>query len=645
MFDLVVKLLRSLIFFFDRLIYGFIPKVYSFIEILARVSLFDNDQLAHIANNIYAIIGIFMLFRLAFVLLKAIVDPDALTSKEGGAAKMMSKAIIALILIAAIPWGFRFAFRFQDTILNKQILLKIILGSDNSDRDAGQRIAKESLSAFLSCNETVGTQCNKSDLDSYFNMAFPETVSDGESNSSDFSGLSDHLNEQVNTSVDGNSKEVFKYKYDALISTICGGFILYLMIMFAFEVASRIVKLGFLQLISPIAVVGYIDPKSTVFNSWFKMTMKTYVNLFIRLFAIYFMTYAINVVTSLDLNNIRGYDDQVLVITDTQAGFVKIFIILGALMFAKEAPNMLSQMLNLGEGSLGGLFKNPLKSMLGGGLIGGAGAGAMKLGAGIAGGASGLASSWRRGGSKWAGLKQGAVAGAKGVPWKGTLKGLGGVATSWHKGATAGASGALGVDTKVGFSRLWEKAGQKTEAQQIKARMASQAKQAKSLYDAKKENEAKNRNPYQGLFGKADYETQAWNVDRAKDLVKRNEIARQTAYNAYALAQTEEERNACAGVYKDANDAFVNSQKTLEYHKSELERMDNMGTYTKEATNRKILEAYEAEQKAFEGIKKSETPLPNNKETSTPRSSSPQTTTPPPSDSSWSGGPHEPPMF
>lgn len=209
-----------------------------------------------------------MLFRLAFVILNAIIDPDKLTSKEGGVSKMLYKLIIALFLIVLIPWGFDLAFQVQDAILSKQILSKVILGQKETSKSAGRTISRETLKTFITCNpDAVGNDCNDGlgtvdgqDLASKFNEAFPTDDS-----SSNFDYFWNNLNNETKR-VSGEG-DVFKLNYNVGISTICGGFILYLLIIFSFEVALRVVKLGFLQLFTPIAVVGYVDPKGKILNN------------------------------------------------------------------------------------------------------------------------------------------------------------------------------------------------------------------------------------------------------------------------------------------------------------------------------------------------------------------------------------------
>ncbi|NLD79195.1 MAG: hypothetical protein GX641_02585, partial [Mollicutes bacterium] len=134
-------LLRTITFFIDKLIYSFIPTVYNFIYELADRVIFSQAELETIARNIYAIIGIFMLFRLSFVLLISIVNPDNLTDKEKGFTKMISKIVIAIVMITAIPIGFDLAYQLQGAILKNAIVEKVILGNEISTSELTPEIS------------------------------------------------------------------------------------------------------------------------------------------------------------------------------------------------------------------------------------------------------------------------------------------------------------------------------------------------------------------------------------------------------------------------------------------------------------------------------------------------------------------------
>ena len=62
---------------------------------------------------------------------------------------------------------------------------------------------------------------------------------------------------------DGN----YVINYLPFISTAAGIYVVFLLITFCVDVAVRVIKLCFLQMVAPIAIVSYIDPKESISNS------------------------------------------------------------------------------------------------------------------------------------------------------------------------------------------------------------------------------------------------------------------------------------------------------------------------------------------------------------------------------------------
>ena len=125
--------------------------------------------------------------------------------------------------------------------------------------------------------------------------------------------------------------------YQWLISTVVGVIILLLLVTYCMDIAVRSIKLAFLQLIAPIPVISYIDPKSGkdgLFKKWYETCFKTYLSLFIRLLVIYLAVYIISIVSDLQFVDV--------ITGEYQTGLlIKVFIIIGALMFAKQLPEIL----------------------------------------------------------------------------------------------------------------------------------------------------------------------------------------------------------------------------------------------------------------------------------------------------------------
>jgi len=193
------------------------------------------------------------------------------------------------------------------------------------------------------------------------------------------------------------------------------------------DVIVRTFKLFFLQMISPVAIISYIDPKDKKFNEWIKMYMATYADLFIKLLAIKLGSVFLNMLWR----------------TNEITGLESIFWIFGILIFVKAVPGMISKLFGLDLAA--GSFKDSM-GMLKAGLGFGAGA-VVGAGAGLAGAAVALGGAMKNKDANW---KQKALAGARG------LKGAVG---STFRGAGAGTKGMSGVvkNAKSSFADNWNR--------------------------------------------------------------------------------------------------------------------------------------------------------------------------------------------
>lgn len=215
-----------------------------------------------------------------------------------------------------------------------------------------------------------------------------------------------------------------------IVSTVAGiGLIIYLLFL-CVEVIIRRFKLFFLEVLAPIPIISYVDPKDKTFNTWFKMYISTYLDLFIKLIAISIALALVKTVAQ-DFWNTGNVATGII-----GGALVKFFYIVAILVFAKILPSMISKIFNLD--SMGGSFKD----------IMGMAKGAAGFGAGaVLGAAAGFAS----------GKGLGRISGFA----KGTLMGAG----SGAKGNIAG--GAKGIsarnakinDAKANGLGFWQRTG------------------------------------------------------------------------------------------------------------------------------------------------------------------------------------------
>ena len=147
-----------------------------------------------------------------------------------------------------------------------------------------------------------------------------------------------------------NGKTFYVFSYMPFISMIVPLVFVVILLSFTIDVAVRAVKLAVLRLIAPIPIISYMDPKGSkdsAFNSWVKTLTSTYLDLFIRLAAVYFAIFLIQdmIVNGVVINHGSGV-----------IGIISLILIwIGIFVFAKQAPKFIKDVLGL-KGESGKLF-------------------------------------------------------------------------------------------------------------------------------------------------------------------------------------------------------------------------------------------------------------------------------------------------
>lgn len=384
------KLLIRFFSSIDKTLFNFIGTLYELLIDISRTSILSQGDIAEFANRVELMLGIFMLFKITFSLITYIVNPDDFSDKSKGFGKLISRSVISLVMLVLVPYVFQMAYTLQSKVLEDNILPKLILGENIVDNDeeyeegtsdaskltimdtAGQRMAFQVMLPFFSPRYSIGslTACTNLYDDSHTFSADCKSalqasgMSDKELNNyvygieNESLGLTFRTNTALAaTSEDDDAEFLIDYKYP--LSTVAAVVVCLILITFCIDIGLRSVKLAFLQLIYPIPVIGYMDPKAGgndgIFKKWYKMCLSTFLSLFIRLLALYFGIYIIDKVADF------GFYD---VTTGAQITnpWVNLFIIIGVLMFVKQLPNILKNIgLNIdGEGSFS---LNPLKKI------------------------------------------------------------------------------------------------------------------------------------------------------------------------------------------------------------------------------------------------------------------------------------------
>lgn len=381
--NLFTELMRRLFALLDGIVAWAIELLYVLLIKIADTNVFG-ELIYQYLGRIYTFLGIFMVFKLSFAMINYIINPDTLTDKGKGFSKLITNVVISLILLAITPNLFDAAFTLQSDLLSSNAVYQIVTGKKLPTSDGNNNKSLE---------ENAKVQGKEMSYAVYSSFIYKSSGDDYELEDQKICeikvGATCLLDEDVIIKKDGKK---FTYEYKYLISTICGCAVAYMLLMFCFDAAVRSVKLGFLQIIAPIPILSMIDPgKGTdKVSKWGKECGKTFIDLFIRLAGIFF---ALDVIHSiLSSEEMMKYYSSGASVNNL---FVRLFVIIGCLMFAKQLPNLIESILGIKLSGDGFSLKKKLGNVPGLGVAKAAGAGALGFAGGMAANAWATRGNWK----------------------------------------------------------------------------------------------------------------------------------------------------------------------------------------------------------------------------------------------------------
>lgn len=397
--------LRAICMAIDGVAFSLLDNAYELVIKLSTAELFQHETIRSLTSNIYILIGVVAFFRLALVLVNAIIDPEKLNEKGKGLASIFFRVVGMIILLAVTPFLFQMSYELQGKIVGadtgENIIFKTILG-DNANiggDNAGKALQNIVLSSLITVNEN------------YYDSFSPiECISNGDGTCTNQGGYiyggectwdnckkavslyndlyvneemsPNKLSKYVGVSQKIDGEEVYVYNYMLIITTIVGIAMTYIIISFAIDIAVRMFELLVLEVLSPLFIATFVDPKSAQsgpFKNWLSAVGRSYASLYIKLAILALMVLLISFINQSKIFQSMG----------DLSGWVKIITVIGLLIFAKKAPKWIGDMIGIkGDGGLGGLS---IGKKLGGMAL--AGGLATKAGRGLA----GMANSAKRG--------------------------------------------------------------------------------------------------------------------------------------------------------------------------------------------------------------------------------------------------------
>lgn len=428
-----MELFYNILLFLDGIIYSFIDKLYQLFMALASARILTEENIQHFMDRIYIVLGVIMLFVLAYSILMSIINPDNMNKSENGTGKIVKNIVISLVFLALTPAVFNILYRVQDVTLRTGVIGKLILGDTNDSASqsqdfgsvefqdeegnvtsqsvgsysaefddsvykyGGRTFAYEMFYAFFQPAAGVNPEDVKAENAANYvpgllvggtsavcalgvGLAFVPginvTIGAGllatcvagvagagwNLKELIFNSQTITLAEARNMALSDGNFGVFaaftenvkngEINYSALISTIAGLIALYVLFSFCIDLGLRAAKLAYFQMIAPIPILFKIVPKGgKVFDTWVKKVTSTFFEVFVRIFIIYFVIYLICKLPDL-AGDFWGNSLTGDVPDGAIALLARAFILLGLIVFAKQAPKLIGEMFGINGGSI-----------------------------------------------------------------------------------------------------------------------------------------------------------------------------------------------------------------------------------------------------------------------------------------------------
>lgn len=370
---------RALSMAIDGIAFSLLDDAYQIVIELSSATLLQHGTIESLMRNLYILFGVVAFFRLAVLLVNSIIDPEKLNEKGKGLSNIFFRVVGMIIILFITPWLFEKSYELQGKIVssdpNNNIIFKTILGnraniggSEDGEENAGVALQNIVLSSLITIDDAYliedgfqPLECVSNDNGTCTNQGgyiYDDSVCDWDNCKEAVTVYNDmYVNERmspnrlakyvgVSKKIDG--EEVYVYKYMFIVTAIVGIFFTYIIISFAIDIAVRMFELIVLEILSPLFIATFVDPKSAQsgpFKNWLSAVGRSYANLYIKLAILALITLLIMLVNQSDIFNRMG----------DVSGWAKIFVIIGLLIFAKKAPKWLMDMIGIKSDGLGGL--------------------------------------------------------------------------------------------------------------------------------------------------------------------------------------------------------------------------------------------------------------------------------------------------
>lgn len=352
--------LNSVLYFIATVVNKVIIYMYGVFNVLCSSRLLDSDIIAELTKRISLLLGILMFFIVIFNCVQYVLDPDKLTDNEKGVGNIVKKILIVIVMLGFSGTAFNMLYSVQNTVINSNIISKLLLPYDIDTDNFGGVLSANLFTSFYRINDQLDLE-NDPDINNDVRACSEsrEVLKNNIIMYEDFELGNNCLNQKVDIVQEGTGwfgsdlfAEVEKINiidFNGIFLVIFSCGVLYFLFGYCISVGVRSIQLAFLEILSPVAIIGYLLPsKDNIFNKWLKIYISTYVDVFLRIAIINFAVYLIAVIFS-EGSMPEGWQE----LNTGTFIFVQVLMIMAILTFAKKAPELLKDLFPTGASKLG----------------------------------------------------------------------------------------------------------------------------------------------------------------------------------------------------------------------------------------------------------------------------------------------------
>lgn len=386
--------LRAICMAIDEVAYSLLDDAYNIVINLSTAELLNHSTIKSLMSNLYVLVGVVAFFRLALLLVNAIIDPEKLNEKGKGLSNIFFRVVGMIILLVVTPMLFQMSYELQGKIVGadtgKNIIFKTILGDNanigsSKEGNAGSALQNIALSSLITIDKEYlvnnGKQCKIGEESSDCGFYPLTCVSNGDGTCTPQGGyvyddkkcdwancqnavdvynemyisenmspakLAGYVGVSKKIEINGSDEkqEVYVYNYMLIVTGIVGIGMTLVILSFAIDIAVRMFELIALEILSPLFIATFVEPKSAQsgpFKNWLTAVGQSYVTLYIRLAILALMVLLVSIINQSKIFQSMG----------DVAGPAKIFMIIGLLIFAKKSPKWISDMIGIKGNGMG----------------------------------------------------------------------------------------------------------------------------------------------------------------------------------------------------------------------------------------------------------------------------------------------------